>query len=213
MWGDGGEAAEGSANSASHPSAFSCNHKNLSGSSRNKLVSAGLGDQQLGLRGIALDLLPQPIYVRFECMCRHVGVVAPDLQQQDVAGNDLLAGSVEVLENRGFFLGQANFGALLVDEQLGGGLECVLADRENGIFTLLMLTELSPNARQEDSELERLRDVVIGAGIEAQDRVSVRSIAGEHDDRRLEARLAQSFAGLTAIHVRQPDVENDQVEM
>src|SRR5690606_18266495 len=115
--------------------------------------------------------------------------------------------------NRGFFLRQANLGALLVDEQLGGRLEGVLADRENGIFTLLMLTELSPNARQEHGELERLRDVVIGAGIEAQDRVSVRSIAGEHDDRRLEARLAQSFAGLTAIHVRQPDVENDQVEM
>jgi hypothetical protein len=44
-------------------------------------------------------------------------------------------------------------------------------------------------------------------------RMRVRDVAGEHDDRALEAALAQELAGLPAIHVRQADVEHDEVEV
>ena len=62
-------------------------------SSGDKLVTAPLGNQDFGVGGVALDLLAQPVDVRFKGMGRHTGIVAPDVLQQHIAADDLLAGA------------------------------------------------------------------------------------------------------------------------
>ena len=72
--------------------------------------------------------------------------------------------------------------ALLVDQQLGGRLERVLPDGEDGVLALLVLAQLRADARQQHGKLERLGDVVVGARIQAQDHVGIGSVARQHDD-------------------------------
>ena len=76
-----------------------------------------------------------------------------------------------------------------------------------------MLAQLGAHAGQQHGELERLQDIVIGTRIEPQDLIGIGRIPGQHHDRRLEAALAQLLDGLAAIHVRQANVEHDEVEM
>ena len=59
-------------------------------------------------------------------------------------------------------------------------------------------------------ELERLQHVIVGAGVEALDLLLFfLGGAGQHDDRRFDALLAQLLAGLEAVHVGQAHVEHD----
>ena len=66
-------------------------------------------------------------------------------------------------------------------------------------------------AREQHAQAERLGDVVVGAGIEAEDGVGVGVGAGQHDDRHLDAVAAHEPAGLAPVHVGQADVEQDGV--
>ena len=76
-----------------------------------------------------------------------------------------------------------------------------------------MLAQLRADARQQHGEAERLGDVVVGAGFQAENGVAVGVVAGQHDDRRLEAVLAQDAHRLAAVHVGQPDVHDHQVDL
>jgi hypothetical protein len=60
---------------------------------------------------------------------------------------------------------------------------------------------------------ERFHDIVVGAGFEAQNRVRIGVVAGEHDDRRPHPRLAQEFYGFPPVHVGQAHVHDDEVHV
>ena len=62
----------------------------------------------------------------------------------------------------------------------------------------------------EHDERERLRDVVVGSGLERLGQVVVPRLRGEHQDRRVVAVLPQLGAHLVAVHARQQDVEQDR---
>ena len=76
-----------------------------------------------------------------------------------------------------------------------------------------MLAQLRADARQQHREAERLGDVVVGAGFEPEDGVGIGVVAGQHDDRRLEAVLAQDAHRLAAVDVRQADVHDHEVDL
>ena len=76
-----------------------------------------------------------------------------------------------------------------------------------------MLAQLSANARQQHGEPKRLADIVIGPGLEAEDRVGIGVVPGQHDDRSLEAVLAQHAHRLAPVHVGQADVHDDEIDM
>ena len=76
-----------------------------------QLVAAGLGDQQLGMRRIALDLLPQAVDVGFERVRGHAGIVAPHLGEKHVARDDPVARPVEIFQDRRLLLGQPDLSA------------------------------------------------------------------------------------------------------
>src|SRR5690242_13479123 len=65
-----------------------------------QLVAAGVGHQQLRIGGVAFDLLAQPVDVRLQRVRRHIGVVAPDLAQENLARHRLRAGAIEEAQDR-----------------------------------------------------------------------------------------------------------------
>src|SRR5437016_2665892 len=98
--------------------------------SRHELVAAGLGDQDGGAGGITLDFLPQPVNVRLERMGGDAGIVTPHFLQQHLARDRPLPGAIEIAQDRGFLLGEANLVALRVNQQLRAREERVWSDRE-----------------------------------------------------------------------------------
>ena len=74
---------------------------------------------------------------------RDAGVVAPDLAQQGVAPDHQVAAAIEVLEDRGFLLGQADLLlGFAVHQHLGARPEGVGPDREDRVLALLVLAQL-----------------------------------------------------------------------
>ena len=67
------------------------------------------------------------------------------------------------------------------------------------------------HAADELGDAERLGDVVVGAGLEADDLVELGVLRREHQDVRVAER-AHAAADLDAVDVGQADVEDDQVE-
>src|SRR6266852_8868471 len=65
--------------------------------------------------------------------------------------------------------------------------------------------------RQKLHEAERLRDVVVGAELQADDLVDLLPARGEHDDRRVVATPAQLAADVEAALLRQHHIEDDHV--
>src|ERR1039458_9385843 len=86
--------------------------------SRHQFVAARFSDQDGRSGGILLDLLPQSIDVRLERVRGDSRVVAPDLLQQRLPRYRPLAGAVEVAQDRGLLLGQADLAALGIEQQL-----------------------------------------------------------------------------------------------
>ena len=70
---------------------------------RDEAITAGFGHQDLGMRRIALDFLAQAINMGFERVGRDRGVVAPHFAEQHVARDRLIAGPMEVFEDRRLF--------------------------------------------------------------------------------------------------------------
>src|SRR5713101_3179058 len=177
-------------------------------------VAAAVGDQDDRAGRILLDLLAQAIDVGFQGVRGDPGIVAPDLVQQDIAGDRPVAGAEQVFQDRGFLVGQADlFLAALLRQHLGGGVELVRTDGHYRIFAALMLAQMGAQASQQDIDAERLGDVVVGARFEAEDGVGVGVGGGQHDDRRAHALAAHQLAQLAAVHVGQADIEQDGVVM
>ena len=66
-------------------------------------------------------------------------------------------------------------------------------------------------ARQQLGERERLRQVVVGAGVEPGDAILDRVARGQHQHRRPDAALPQPAADLDAVDAGQHQVEHDRV--
>jgi hypothetical protein len=64
---------------------------------------------------------------------------------------------------------------------------------------------------QQLAEVERLGEVVVGAGVEAGDAVLDGVAGGQHQDRRQHPGGTEPVAGLEAVDARQHHVEHDRV--
>ena len=73
--------------------------------------------------------------------------------------------------------------------------------------------QVGADAGEQLREVERLGQVVVGAGIEAQHDVDLLGPGGEHDHGRLGVPFAQPAADLDAVHVGQAQVEQHEVRL
>jgi len=139
-------------------------------------------------------------------------VVAPDPLQELVAGEyeavvveelpeevELLRGKLDVLPVR------SHLATARVDEQLA------VADlRRLGLPPLRSRAAQDRlDAGDELTRVERLRQVVVGADLEADDLVDVLVSGGQHQDRNVRA-LADAPADLDPVDVREHQIEHDQ---
>ena len=72
--------------------------------------------------------------------------------------------------------------------------------------------ERGPQPREELVHAERLRDVVVRAGVERGDLVALGLAHGEHDDRN-RAPAAQAPDHLDAVDPREAEVEDDEIRV
>ncbi len=100
-----------------------------------------------------------------------------------------------------------------VDQKLGCGLEGVRTDGEDRVLALLVLPELGADASEQHAEPERLGDVVVGARLQPENRVGIRGLRRQHDDRAFEAAAAKQLAGFAPVEIGKADIEEDEVDM
>ena len=88
-------------------------------------------------------------------------------------------------------------------------MELIRAEGERRVLAHLVLADMGAQARQQDAHPDRFGDVIIGAGIEAENRVRVAVQGGQHDHRRVDALPPQHAADVAAIYVRQSYIQQD----
>ena len=84
---------------------------------------------------------------------------------------------------------------------------------QHRVLAVLVLAQMGTHAGHQLAQAERLGDVVVGAGIEAADGVSLAVNRGQHDDRGRDLGPAHLPAQLAPVAVRQADVQQDDVEL
>ena len=81
-----------------------------------------------------------------------------------------------------------------------------------GIFGLFMGAQLCPDSRQQNRKLERFGHIIIGPGIQPQNRIGIAVIGRQHQDRAFHPLLAHLLAQLAPVRIRQADIKNKQIK-
>ncbi len=170
-----------------------------------------------GLDGLAerRDLLAQPPHVHVDGP-RAAGVaVAPDIREQEVPREHAPAVLHQVLEQQEFLGGQPHRLAAVGDDvalavEFDGPVDHRGAP---GLRPALRAPQQGADPGHELARAERLRDVVVGAELEAHDPVGLLGAGGQHDDgqRARLGRPAEGAADLQAVDAGQHEVEDDEV--
>ena len=87
----------------------------------------------------------------------------------------------------------------------------IVADRDRRVVARLALPQLRAHARQQDREPKRLRDIIVGAGIEACNGVFITRMASQKDDRAIKSLDAGIARDVPAIAVGQADVQEQKI--
>jgi hypothetical protein len=99
----------------------------------------------------------------------------------------------------------------LPDDALGGQVDNQVAERDPGqVLGGSRAPDRRPHPGQQFLHAERLRDIVIGAGVERFHLVHAVGPAGQHDDRGLGP-AAQALDHLHPVQVGQAEIEDHQV--
>ena len=168
---------------------------------------------------IRFDQLAQARDLHVEAAVEHFVFTAACELHQLFARQRLARMTREHLQHREFTGGERNFLARLRQrarrevqrelaelEHLGG------FRRRARQFGRRLAAQHRMNARHEFARVERLRQVIVGAHLEADDAIHVFTLRGEHDDRRAVVAAAQAAADRQAVFAREHQVEHEQVE-
>src|SRR6266508_2341636 len=165
--------------------------------------------------GVRLQLLAKLQNVGIHGACRRGRVVAPDLIEHPIARYDLPAAAQEEAQDVELLVGQLDGGAFASGLAL---FEINLHLSEAVLGHSLpeprrMPPQAYADARHQLAQGKRLRDVVVGADLEAEDPVDFLSFCGEHDDGSFDPFLPQLAADVQAAHAGQHDVQEDQMRV
>ena len=170
--------------------------------------AAHRGQERLARR---LRQLPAQVpHVHVHHVALRVEVHVPYLLQQRGPAHDLLRVQQEVLEELELLRGEVE--ALIVDA--GGMAEAVEGDRPvaEHLEALGAAAPLQrPDPGEQLVEVERLREVVVGAGVEAAHHVLDGVARGEHQDRRVATFTPQLGRDLEPVLLGKHHVEQDDV--
>ena len=173
------------------------------------VAGAALGVEQPRLAA-GLELAPQVRDEDVDRVGRRDRVVAPDVLEQALAGDDQPLVAHQVLEQLELAVGELD----LALAALHLARVRVELSRSPTTSEAAAARRPAPQQRADPREqllaLERLRQVVVGAGVEAADAVLGLGASGQHQDRHVALR-AQAAADLDAVEAGQAEVEHDEV--
>src|SRR6516225_9274540 len=173
------------------------------------VTDTAYGHNDLGVLGILLDLGPQPLNVHVDQPGVRRVPVAPDLLEQHLPGEDLpgLAGQrdQQVELQRGEIEGLA-----VALDRMAGHVDDDVADLEHLRGGLVGPAEPGPDPGHQFLGLERLNDVVVGPGLQAQDHVDGVGLGRQHDDRHARFR-ADLTAYIDSVRAREHQVQQHQI--
>src|SRR6185312_4798707 len=167
------------------------------------------GVDQPGLAA-ALGLAPQVADVDVEGVRREAEVVAPDALEDQRPRQHLARVEEEQLEQRE--LGPRQLDPLAAARHLArAGIELDVGEAERLAGAVAGAAQQRADAREQLLERERLRQVVVGAGVEPLDPVLDLRARGQHQDRNLAALAAQRPRDLEPVDARHQHVEHHRV--
>ena len=165
------------------------------------------------MSGIRLDLLPQAIDVRFRGVGLDTPAIAPDVPHDGREIDRSVAVQVQVPEQCRLLCGQENPApGRLFDQRPVTAIKEVTPDLQNRGIRLFELPQMSPKASEQQAEVIRFGDEVVGSGIERKNRFGLGPAFAQDDDRRRKAAVAQHAAKLAAVDIGQDDVHQQHVE-
>ena len=137
-------------------------------------------------------------------------LVVPGVLEQLEAREHAARPAHERLEQRELLRRELDLGVAAPDAPRGR-VEAQVADREHRRPLGRAAPGERPQPGEQLGERERLRQVVVGAGVEAADAILDRVARGQHQHRRPDAVRAQPAADLDAVHAGEHQVEHDRV--
>src|SRR3954469_2504875 len=140
---------------------------------------------------------------------RRERVVAPDLLEEALARHDDALVAHEVLEQLELALGELD-GAVAARDLVRVRVQGEVGDDERRAAARRSAAQQGAQAGEQLLALERLDEVVVGAGVEALDARLDRVARGEHQDRHVVGG-PQAAGDLDAVDLRQPEVEDHEV--
>ena len=102
-------------------------------------------------------------------------------------------------------------GLAVVGDARGLGVEPQRAALDLALGVAGGAAHLGAHARQQFLHVERLGEIIVGAGVHAGDLVAPAVARGEDDHRHLAFGPAPLLEDRDAVHLRQPDIEDDDV--
>src|SRR5258705_7245285 len=156
-----------------------------------------------------LQLAPQVGHEHLDGVRGGERVVAPDLLEEALAGDDDALVAHEVLEQLELALGEVHR-AIRAAHLVRVGVEGQVAHDERRRAARGAPAQQGPQAGQELLTLERLDEVVVGPGVEPLDARLDGVAGGQHQDRHVVGG-AQAARDLDAVEAGQPEVEDDEI--
>src|SRR4051812_23615763 len=172
------------------------------------VAGTAFGVQQAGLAA-RLELAPQVGDEDVDRVRRRHRVVAPDLVEQALAGDDQALVAHQELEQLELPVGQLDL-ALAAVNLARVGVEDEIAHLHRGGAARRAAAQQRPDPRQQLLALEWLDQVVVGAAVEAGHPVLGLSPCRQHQDRHV-AVAAQAPADLDSIEPGQAEIEHDEI--
>src|SRR4051794_2876664 len=153
-----------------------------------------------------LELAPQVRDEDLDRVRRRERVVAPDLLEEALAGDDDALVAHEVLEQLELALGQLDR-PVAARDLVRVRIQREVGDDERRAAARRAAPQQRAEAGEQLLALERLDEVVVGAGVEALDAGLDGVARGEHEDRHVVGR-AKAPRDLDAVDLRKPEVED-----
>src|SRR5690242_5017221 len=163
------------------------------------------------MRRIGLDLLAQAQDIHIDGAVRHRAIVSPNSVQKLFAAVDHARTGHQEFEQAKFGCGQRQLAA--VQNHPATGAVQLQPGGADGARRRSLRAELILDARHQLAYEERLHDVVVRAEFQADNAIGFRHARSQKDDRYVSQLgvIAQRFADLQAVGIRQHDVQNHQV--
>lgn len=162
------------------------------------------------MRRVVFDLFTEMRDVNSEIVGLRTGLGTPDIHQELAVGEDLAAMNHEQTKQGIFGRSQFDFRATSSHDP-GGQIDFQVSEGEQGVGRLTLgMAHGGTQPREQLACAEGLGHIIIGARIERVDFIVFVVSDCEHDHRNT-APFPEPFEDLEAIHIRQTQIEQDNV--